>query len=197
MKLGDIVRSAKTEDTQKTASAAPTPASITTPSQDLLKQALDEALRSAPSEKQAAAPVHTPTAQLEKVAAELVEAEQEALVKQAKLVGAAQCDGFMERLAQYDAAAAHVAGTAGTKTAGENDSFEKFAAENPHLTREAAELGFTQADTQLGTLEKRAYDVGYERAVLGIYKVASDSFVRGFKASGDIVDAIRQAGAAR
>ena len=207
MKLGDIVRSAKTEDTQKTASdtSAPAPVSApaTAPSHERLKQALAEALTPG-GEKQAAAPAttaHTPTGQLEKVAADLVEAESEALIKQAKLVGAAQCDGFMERLAQYDGAAARLAGTpaaaAATKTAGEADTFEKFAAENPHLTREAAELGFAQASSQLGALEKRAYDVGFERAVLGIYKTASESYVRGFKASGAIVDAVRQQGATR
>ena len=206
MNLGEIIRSAKTEDTAKTASVASAPASspapTTAPSQELLKQALAEALSSA-GEKQAAAPApvgHTPTEQLEKVAAELAQAEEEALLKQARLVGAAQCDGFMERLAMYDNAAARLAGATPTVSAmktAEADTFEKFAAENPQLTREAAELGFAQTASQLGALEKRAYDIGFERAVLGIYKNASDSYVRGFRASGDVVDAVRRQGAAR
>lgn len=174
---------------EKTASAAAPAAapSGTAPSSndagERLKQALAEAIAPAPQSKTAAA--SSPVEDLTKIAADLSKAEHETITKEAQLYGAALCDGFMARAAQYKEAAAKagpapVAKTAAVAGEGTGD-FEKFAAENPELVKEAAELGFTATMGQLEKLAEAAYAKGWNVTVQQIHKAASDCFVAGFK----------------
>jgi hypothetical protein len=173
---------------EKTASA-PAPAAAQTGSApssndagERLKQALKEA--TAPEAQAKVAGTPSPVEDLTKIAADLSKAEHEAITKEAQLYGAALCDGFMARAAQYKEAAEKAAAAAPqpTKTAAANDgSFEKFAAENPELVKEAAELGYATTMQQLEKLAEAAYAKGWNTTVQQIHKAASDCFVAGFK----------------
>jgi hypothetical protein len=165
---------------EKTASApavTPVPSSSDAAA-ETLKQALKEATApAAPAEKTASA--QSPVADLAKLAADVAGAEHEAATKEAQLYGAAVADGFMARLAQYEAASTKVAAAAPAAPTG--DSFEKFAAENPDIVKEAHDLGYASTMTDLHKLAEAAYTKGYNETVEQIYKVACDSFVNGFK----------------
>jgi hypothetical protein len=175
---------------EKTASVrAPesTPAaSASSDAGDRLRQALKEA--TAPEATKTAAQT-SPVEALTKIASDLSEAEHEALKKEAQLYGAAVCDGFMARAAQYAEATNKTAG-APTKTAGD-DSFEKFATENPDLVKEAAEQGYRSAFDQLNKLAEAAYVKGYDTTVAQIHKYACDAFVAGFKDVAELMEASR------
>jgi len=197
MKLSHVLASIGTGE--KTASAGAAAATSTTSpngagrekkssaaaTSDRLRAALKEAEVQAPTggEKQAAAP--SPLADLMKTASAVASAEHEALVKEAQLYGASVADGFMVRLSQYNEAAEKLADQrtpAAAKTAAvAGDSFEKFAAENPDLVKEAAELGFATTLGQMDKLAGAAYDKGYNEAVTTIYKFAHGSFVQGYE----------------
>jgi hypothetical protein len=195
MKLSDALAKVSNNTAEKTAAAVPstTPTVSTTPSNDIadrLKVALKEA--TAP-EAQKTASQASPVADLTKIASDLSTAEHDALVKEANLYGAAVADGFMARLAQYDAASAKVAAQApapATKVASD-DSFEKFAAENADLVKEAAQLGYDTTSLQLNKLAQSAYEAGWNQTVMQVHKTASDSFVAGFKFVIDQIEAAR------
>ena len=79
-----------------------------------------------------------------------------------------------------------------TKTAGANDaSFEKFAAENPDLVKEAADLGFATTMGQLEKLAEAAYAQGWNSTVQQIHKSACDCFVAGFKDTQALIENAR------
>ena len=180
------------QEAVKTASVKP---SNGTGSPDQLRAALRQTLAVAPStEKTAAAPSENPAGSLLKLAEDLTNAEEEAMMKQASIYGAAMCDGFMNRFAQYDDAAAQVAPasvkTASVyqgydpaletiKTAAADPEFKKFASANPELVKEAYDLGYQQT---MGTLVKQAqddFDAGYSDTMQEIHKVASHAYVQG------------------
>jgi len=169
----------------------------TAPSSDALRDALRTALTT--SEKTASAgpaPVAaTPEGDLLKMAEDLSNAEEQVMQKQASILGAAMCDGFMERFAQYETAAGEVAPQSAKvaavsalhdpaletiKTAAQDPAFQKFAAENPDLVKEAFDLGYQQT---YGNLVKEAQDDfqrGYDdtmahvhQKAAGIYKEAA------------------------
>lgn len=198
MKLSDALAKVTNSTAEKTAAAAPstTPTVSTTPSNDIadrLKVALKEA--TAP-EAQKTASQTSPVQDLVKIASDLSATEHESLVKEANLYGAAVCDGFMARLAQYNEASAKVTAAQpataapAAKTASEDD-FEKFASENPDLVKEAAQLGYDATMLQMEKLSQAAYDAGWNNTVAQIHKLASDSFVAGFKFIVDQVEAAR------
>jgi hypothetical protein len=171
---------------EKTAAApavTPAPSGFVPSSNDAgerLKQALKEA--TAPEAQPKTASAASPVEDLTKIAADLSKAEHEAITKEAQLYGAALCDGFMARAAQYQEAATKVAAVQPTKTAAVNDdSFEKFAAENAELVKNAAEVGYTSTMQQLEKLAEAAYAKGWNTTVQQIHKAASDCFVAGFK----------------
>jgi hypothetical protein len=100
---------------------------------------------------------------LVKIASDLATSDAEALRKEASLYGSAVADGFMARLRQYEQS------TAGQKTAGANApaapaSFEKFAAENPELVKQAAELGYHHGKMQIDMAKQAAFEQGYNDA---------------------------------
>lgn len=175
---------------EKTASAvAPTtPSGSASPASDAgerLKQALKEATAPEPQAKTASQA--SPTEDLTKIAADLSKAEHDSITKEAQLYGAALCDGFMARAAQYTEAAAKTAAVTPAPTAktaavaGGTEDFEKFAAENPGLIKEAAELGYASTMGQLEKLADAAYAKGWNTTVQQIHKAACDCFVAGFK----------------
>lgn len=179
---------------EKTASAgspapAPAPSSSANDAGERLKQALKEA--TAPEAQSKTASQSSPVEDLTKIAADLSASEHEAIKKEAAMYGAALCDGFMARAAQYKEAAAR-ATPAPTKTAAANDeSFEKFAAENPEMVKEAAELGYTSTSQQLEKLAEAAYAQGWNTGVQQIHKAAHDCFVAGFRDTLALTDATR------
>lgn len=176
---------------EKTASA-PAPTGSASPSSDAgerLKQALKEA--TAPAVQAKTASQASPVEDLTKIAADLSKAEHEALVKEAQLYGAAVMDGFMARGAQYQEATAKLATTKTAAVAGGTSDFEKFAAENPDLVKEAAELGYTTTTAQLEKLGEAAYAKGWNDTVEKIHKTASDSFIAGFKDTLALIEGAR------
>lgn len=178
----------------KTAAASPSPASpapAATPSdlKDRLKAAVEEALVPV---SQKTASTASPVEDLTKIAVDLSAAEHEALSKEAMLYGAALCDGFMARAAQYEAGAQKIASTPPASQAPRaDDDFEKFAVANPEVVRDAAQVGYDQAMSQLTKLGQAAYDKGWNDTMHQVHKAASQCFVTGFKAVNDIIEAAR------
>jgi hypothetical protein len=196
MKLSEALTKIGAAPTTKTASAPTTPSSPAVPTSDAgdrLRQALKEA--TAPEATAKTASQASPIEDMTKIAADLSKAEHEALVKEAQLYGAAICDGFMARAAQYDEASRKVASAQPapaapqTKTAGDSDSFEKFASENPQMVKEAAQLGYSTTVQQLEKLAEDAYAKGWNDTMAQVHKIASDVFVEGFKRGQALVEA--------
>lgn len=181
----------------KTASANDGKNGPSTP--DALRAALRDTLASAPSsEKTASAePAANPAGDLMKLAEDLTSAEEEALMKQAAVYGAAMCDGFMARFAQYDEAAGALpevktaaaqqqqvatgdADLEAIKTAAANDpEFVKFASENPDLVKEAADLGYRQTMDQLVKTAEADFESGYNDTMQEMHKMASECYKAG------------------
>jgi len=156
----------------------------TAPIADALRTELRQALSAVTTEKTAAAQPKqassTPVDGLVKMASDLVNAEEEALLKQAQVYGAAICDGFMTRYAQYEAAANEIAPVQ-PKTAAvqASDDFQKFAQENPELTKEAYDLGYR---TKMAALQQQAgerFEAGYNDTMQEVHKVASALYKHG------------------
>ena len=124
-----------------------------------LESALDRALNAPMTKTASAAYSSSPAEDLTKIASRLATAEQEALIKEAELYGAAVCDGFMSRMGDYN--------SVGIKTAGfvEQDGFEKFASENPELARQAMELGYRETKAELQKIASAAYNQGYSDTI--------------------------------
>jgi hypothetical protein len=185
----------------KTASATPAPTSP-----DALRAALRDTLSAAPQTMKTAAvaPTANPTGDLLKLAEDLTSAEEEALLKQASLYGAAMCDGFMARYAQYEEAANQVAPVVKTaaaqatvpvqtpmqfpadagletiKMAAANDpAFQKFAAENPDLVKEAVDLGYRQTWDALVKQANDDFQRGYEDTLQETHKMAAECYKTG------------------
>jgi hypothetical protein len=157
---------------------------------ETLRTALHEAQAGTPAPAAKVASAASPAGDLMKVASDLAGAEHEKLVKEANLFGAAVFDGFMMRAAQTNEAAEKIARllpqavSTPEKTASANvDSFDKFAAENPALVQQAADLGYKTASDQLEKLASSAYEKGYNETVAAIYKQANYSFVAGYEAT--------------
>lgn len=176
------LRSAGGKTMQKTASAE-TPK--TSAAQSELFQALNAALTTV--DKTAAEQTKTASAtdELTKIAQNLAAADQEALVKEAQLYGAALMDGFVARGAQYNAQFEE-------KTASAVPSEQEFAAwaqANPEEFQKHAAAGYangaaTLQQQQTTELQKLAaspagqallgsYSQGYQDTVSQLEKLAS------------------------
>lgn len=187
-------------EAEKTAAAAPslqTPSGEGSPS-DVAAAGLRRALKEATAEADAStktAAQTSPLDQLTKLAASVVEDEHAATIKEAQLYGAAVCDGFMARLAQYDQAAQkHATILPPTKVASETsdaNDFEKFASANPEIVREAHDLGYEQTKADLHKLAEAAWLHGHNGTVQWIHKTASDAFVAGFADTARLIEATR------
>ena len=141
-----------------------------------LSAALSAAVEAAESgtEKTASTevPRSVPADDLTKIASRLATAEQEALVKEAEIYGAALCDGFMSRMGQYEGEGGEV------KTAAAS-TFEKFASENPELVKQAADLGYRETKQQLEKVAEDSFSQGYYKTAELIKVAAEDCAQRG------------------
>jgi len=165
-----LVSLGNTETTEKTA-AAPTDASA-------LSTAVMEAVAAieSPEKTAAAAAPTTPTGDLTKIATRLANAEQEALVKEAELFGAALCDGFVSRMSGYNQAGGGVK----TASAHQPETFEKFASENPDLVKQAMDLGYRETREKLAAAAQSAYNEGYTKTAAVIKTAAEHCAKKGY-----------------
>jgi len=111
---------------------------------------------------------------LVKMATDLAKSENEATVKEAHLLGAAFADGAMARFNQYEQAAGStkVASVKEIATTGDVEKdFEKFAAANPDITRQAIELGYFHKQAELEQAQKQAFARGRADASLQIQEL--------------------------
>lgn len=161
--------------------AAVKAATTTNTAVDQLRTALSEALAS-PSEKTASAAPSTPVQDLEKVAAQVLEQDNARLQKEAHAYGVTVADGFMARMAEYNAASEKIANATG------DVDFEKFASAHPEIIKEAHDLGYTQTMTQLATLKQAAYERGVNAGIEAIYNTGTETFARGFQDMGNILN---------
>jgi hypothetical protein len=206
MKLSTVLKSVREAQPATEKTAAVSGSGQAESSGEKLKTALHEALTPPPDETKQASTATSPVQDLEKIAAQVTASEQEALTKEAQLYGAAVADGFMARLAQYNEAAEKLAAqqpaaqaipgrvvelVQPAKTAAD-DSFEKFAQENPQLVKEAAELGYATTMGQMEKLAETAHKKGFEEATVSIYKFAHDSFVRGFQDASSVLQSLKR-----
>ncbi len=206
MKLSTVLKSVRETQPATEKTAAATNSAETTG--EKLKTALHEALapQASAETKQAAAPQGSPVEDLQKIASQVASSEQEALMKEAQFYGAAVADGFMARLAQYNEAAEKIASQqapapmvslqtqqlAPLKLAAAEDTFEKFASDNPQLVKEAAELGYETTMRQLEKLAELAHQKGFEEGTTAIYKHAHDLYVRGFEDTAKVLQSLKR-----
>ena len=127
MELSEILNSlTDASSLEKTASASDSGSN--------LSSAIDRALASGSMEKTAS---HNgqPSGDLMKIAGDLANAEEHALVKEAHIYGSAVCDGFMARMGQYE----NSGGMAKQASYGQDD----------YMVKQAMELGYRQTMQQL------------------------------------------------
>lgn len=177
-----------------TEKVASTPAVAT----ERLKEALKEAAVPAPQTEQKTAAAGTPVDALTKVAGEVLSLEQQTLLKEAQMYGTTMADAFLARLGEANTAAAKIAAAqpapvapVAQKTASD-DSFEKFAAENPALVKEAMALGYERTMDQLEKLANTAYERGYNDTVTAIYKTGHAVFMKGYEDTARLLQEIQK-----
>lgn len=110
---------------------------------------------------------------LQKIAHETAAMEEEVMLKQAEFAGAAMCDGFMSRFAQYDGA---VGGS--TKTASNADM------------QKVAEEAYAQGVADLEKQASDAYAQGYQAQIQEIHKIASEIHVAGQQSARNVLQAL-------
>jgi hypothetical protein len=189
----------------KTAAVSPAPA----PSADALRSALQSVLS---TEKTASAPApaatESPVDGMLKLAEDLTNAEEEAMLKQAAVYGAAMCDGFMNRFSQYEQAAMatdttkHAAALPSPqqhddmleqiKTAAASPDFAKFAEANPDMVKEAFDLGYRSQMDELIKTAQNDFDQGYQDAMNEVHKVASTCYAQGAHIINDVIRSVQQ-----
>lgn len=201
MELNDLLSQLKgigSSKVEKTAEVDTKVQSKEAESQKELLGALSNALNK-PSSEKTAQESPSAAAELVKMATDLAGAEQEALVKQAHLYGAAVADGFVSRLTQYQAASTKVASSESDVPTAEE--FNKFAEANPELVKEAMELGYRDAQAQIAQIKQAetkspdaekiaAFNDGYNATVQEAIKLAEDCSVRGYNDTVKVLQAI-------
>lgn len=158
MKLKDILsdlQNVGSSGMDKTAEVRKNAVPVSTAKDELVAALNDATSAQKTASENAGEPV---TDKLVKVAEDLATSEGEALVKEAHIYGAAVADGFMSRIGQYENAAGN------TKVASEEQTFEKFAEENPEITKQAVELGYQHGKLQIEQLKQAAFQQGYTDA---------------------------------
>jgi len=154
MELSEILNSLS-GGTEKTASADANPSQGSTS----LSSAIDRALGST-TEKVASESASEPAGDLMKIASDLANAEQEALVKEAHIYGAAVADGFVHRMNSYEAASPRVK----TASHGEQSS--------PELIKQAMELGYRNTMQSLQGAQPQVKTASFDK-VAEMQKVAA------------------------
>jgi hypothetical protein len=147
MELSQILNSlSNTGSVEKTASAR-----RSSSLEDALDRALNEPLTKTAS---ARASNNSPVADLTKIAAKLATAEQEALIKEAELYGAAVCDGFMSRMHGYESSGR------GVKVANyQGNDYDS------DMAKIAMELGYQETKAELEKIASSAYNDGYSSVI--------------------------------
>lgn len=162
--------------------AAPATASTSEALRSELREVLNDAAKTAAA-PEPTTPASAPVADLVKMATDLSNAEEEALLKQAQVYGAAICDGFMARYAQYETAASEVAPeptkTAETQPATTDGDFNKFAQANPELVKEAYDLGYQTKMAQLKKTAEERFEAGYNDTLAEVHKTAAVVYKHG------------------
>lgn len=206
MELQDIMQrlnSSRAAEEAAVKTASVKPGNGHNPNPEVLRSALRNALATAESEEKTASAqaAGRPTDALLKMAEDMSNAEDAALQKQAEVYGAAMCDGFMARFAEYEDAAMKTSGvlpqqqkTASVdedlemiKTAAQDPAFQKFASENPELVKEAYDLGY---QNQWNGMVKQAQDQfqqGYNDQMERMHKIASDCYKAGAVAINNVL----------
>ena len=123
-----------------------------------------------------------------KVAAEIAEGEKLAALKEAALLGAAFADATIARYNEWQKAAGVLGAPAeqmGSKVAAVNsgavqadETFSKFAEENPIQARQALALGYNPTAGGLEKMAEDSYVQGYNDQVTEIHKTAADEFLK-------------------
>jgi len=200
LKLNEILQDLKTVGSaglEKTAGVQPQSKAVATARNELigaLNGAMTKTASAAPAPKQGGAAVN----QVLKIAGDLAASEQEALKKEAAFFGAAFMDGAIARLHQYEQATGNVK-TASAPVSAEAE-FEKFAAENPELVREAVQLGYLHGKQQIEQIKQgalaqqnpgqikqaeeaqlvKAAQQGYQDTMQELTKLSTDVFNNGY-----------------
>jgi hypothetical protein len=112
---------------------------------------------------------------LKRMAKQAQASEAEAMTKQAHFLGAAVCDGFMERFAQYDGALNQL----GVKTASENVPQETL--------KKVAEAAYNKAVEDMEKHAQDEYTRGYNDTLEHIHKTASDIHYIGQQAAHELI----------
>jgi hypothetical protein len=181
MKLKSLINNAQNSPMAKTASAqaaAPAKASA-------VGEAINEALAKAETTK-VAAEVASPTADLEKMAAAVVESQHASEVAHVQKLGAAMADAYVRQLASYEQAAAQLAQEK-TASMGITDGELQLISElraDPQGTvmKLASMVGVAPQDEYL--TEKQAAEVWQQTAeatVRGIHKTAMEHYATGYQ----------------
>ena len=174
MKLNDILSDLQnigSSGVEKTAQVtSPTGQNVKT-AKDELVQALNDAM-TAPKTAAAKGDQTPVTDKVMKIASDLADSEGEALVKEAHVYGAAVADGFMARIGQYEQASGNVKVAS---SGNDSQNFEKFASENPELTKQAVELGYLHGKQQIEQLKQASFEQGYNDANAQIQELSQTS----------------------
>ena len=193
MKIDRILAGIReSQSAEKQAGEAPVPAAATTEkiasTQTALVSALNEAL--APKEtKVASASSTSPVDDVMKVAEELAGAEKEAALKEASLLGTAFADAAIARMAEWNKTAAQMLTGAPVQAVQGNSDFGKFAAQNPELMKQAAQIGYETAKADLEKQAEASYVQGYNDTVETIHKTAALEFLKAAAVTAQIVEA--------
>ncbi len=161
-----------------------------------LRDALRAAVAEAPQQTKIASAGGDASDHLLKMASDMANAEEQALTKQATMLGAAMCDGFMTRFAQFEEAAGNVSpspqsmktaavqqhadvGLEMIKQAAADPAFEKFASENPDLVKEAFDMGYQQTMDGMVKQAEAEYEQGFNETMDTVHKVAAECYIKG------------------
>lgn len=187
----DKILSGLRENMTTPKSAAPAAAAVTkTAAPNALVSAMHEAIASAPSVKTAS--VAQPVDDVMKIASDLANAENEAMVKQAQVMAAAFADTVVTRLDEWRkvASAMPVEPYQGMKIASTGDhEFDKFAAENPDVIGQAHAAGYPINRAGLEKMADDSYVEGYNDTVVAIHKTAAMEFLKGAAVCAQVLQA--------
>ena len=168
MKLNSITVPASSPTQQKVASAKPTESLLT----EQLRAAVHNIEKVASTAQGA-----DPTAQLEKIAADLAETTRDSELSHAHKLGAAMCDGFVANLHAYETAAERIATE---KVA----SLQPTAEEIEYVRQMRKQASDQPSQAEIEAMEKQAE----VEAVQEIHKTAMDYYAEGYRATKSMLE---------
>ncbi len=174
MKLNDILSDLQnigSSGVEKLAQETPVTGQNVNTARGELVSALDNAMIT-PKTAEVAGDQTPVTDRVIKIASDLANSEGEALTKEAHFYGAAVADGFMTRIDQYQKASGNEKVASADNTVDNAQNFEKFAAENPELTKQAVELGYLHGKQQIEQMKTASFEEGYNDAAAQIKELS-------------------------